>query len=132
MNGSREVHLLQRITLHLARTPEYPEGSATHGYEIIAPLDREGHLDGHAWREERAKCHVRRFWIGQPDRLGRLVHRAGGSHGATWAIDYDDGSDREEKGYHLDTHRFAEGEYVSIRDHAGEPIPFKVVALQRL
>lgn len=123
--------MLQRITLHLARTPEYPEGSATHGYEIVAPLDEGGHLDAHAWHNERARCHVRRFWPGEPDRVGRLVHRAGGSGGATWVIDYDGGSmnDREEEGYHLNTHRFVEGEYVSICHHGGEPIPYKVAAL---
>ena len=126
--------MLQRITLHLARTPEYPEGSATHGYEIVAPLDGSGHLDPHAWQEERARCHVRRFWASEPDRVGRLVHRPGGSGGATWVIDYDDTStgEREEEGYHLNTHRFVEGEYVSIRDHASEPIPFMVAALRHL
>jgi hypothetical protein len=125
--------LLQRITLHLARTHDFPEGSASRGYEIVAPLDGEGHLDAHAWREARAHCHARRFWAGEPDRVGRLVHKAGGPGGATWAIDYDDDGSlagNEEEGYHLNTHRFVEGEYVSIRDRVGEPVPFKVVALR--
>jgi hypothetical protein len=123
--------LLQRITLHLARTPEFPEGSATHGYEIVAPLDIDGHLDAEAWKLSRSHCHVRRFWAGAPDRLGHLVHRAGGAGGATWVIDYDDisASAPEERGYHLESHRFVEGEYVSIRDDEGEPIPFRVTAL---
>jgi hypothetical protein len=120
--------LLQRIKLHLARTPEYPEGSPSRGYEIIAPLDAQGHLDARAWHAERARCEVRRFWTGEPDRFGRLMHRPGGSGGATWTFDYGDrvGADAEEEGHHLNTHRFLEGEYVSIREHGGEPIPFKV------
>ena len=123
--------MLCHITLHLARTPEYPEGSASHGYEIVAPLNREGHLNANLWQKARRRCHVLRFWAGEPDRIGRLIHKAGGQGGATWVIDYDDNEpDAEEQGYHLNTHRFVEGEYVSIRDHrTGEPIPFKVVAL---
>jgi hypothetical protein len=129
---SQEDLVLQRITLHLARTPEFPDGSAARGYEIVAPLDRTGHLDPLAWHDNRARCQVRRFWSGEPDRIGHLVHKAGGSGGATWAIDYDDAAgDSEEQGYHLNTHRFVEGEYVSIRDHKGEPVPFKVWALHR-
>ena len=30
---------LKLIRLELARTKEYPEGSAAHGYEFTAPLD---------------------------------------------------------------------------------------------
>jgi hypothetical protein len=29
---AKESALLRHITLHLARTPEYPEGSASHGF----------------------------------------------------------------------------------------------------
>ncbi len=125
--------MLQRITLHLARTPEHPEGSAAHGYDIVAPLDAQGHLDAKTWRQERGRCQVRRFWAGEPDRFGVLMHRPGGSGGATWMIDYGDrlGEDAEEEGYHLNTHGFLAGEYVSIREHGGEPIPFKVTALRQ-
>jgi hypothetical protein len=127
----KEDQLLQRITLQLARTPEFPAGSPSHGYEIVAPLDRDGHLDKDAWHKSRGRCRVRRFWAGEPDRLGHLLHRAGGSGGATWTIDYDDisATDTEDQGYHLGTHRFVEGDYVSIRAHGREPMPFRVAAL---
>ncbi|MHB2210839.1 hypothetical protein [Methylobacterium sp. CM6257] len=108
---------LHRVTLTLARCPDHPDGSAGRGYEIVAPLGPDGHLDAALWREARDRCRVRRFWTGEPDRHGRLVHRAGGEGGATWLIDYDDRTtDDDEPGYRLGTHAFVEGEYVSIRE----------------
>jgi hypothetical protein len=87
----------------------------------VAPLGPDGRLDAALWREIRDHCRVRRFWIGERDRHGRLVHRAGGEGGATWLIDYDDRTDEDdETGYHLGMHAFVEGEYVSIRDAGDE------------
>src|SRR4051794_38579517 len=78
---------LHRVTLTLARCPEHPDGSSGRGYQIIAPLGPDGHLDVALWHETRDHCRVRRFWTGEPDCHGRLVHRAGGQGGATWLID---------------------------------------------
>src|SRR5688572_12012268 len=36
---------LQRIRLHLARSKDFPDGSARHGYEFVAPLGEDGHID---------------------------------------------------------------------------------------
>ncbi|ACA17976.1 conserved hypothetical protein [Methylobacterium sp. 4-46] len=115
--------MLSTITLTLARCPDFPEGSAGRGYEIVAPLDADGHLDAAQWQARRDHCRVRRFWTGEPDRHGRLIHRAGGSGGATWLIDYDDRSTQDdEPGYRLGSHRFVEGEYVSLRDAETEEL----------
>lgn len=109
--------MLRRVTLMLARCPEHPDGSAGRGYEVVAPLAPDGRLDAALWHETRDHCRVRRFWTGEPDRHGRLVHRAGGEGGATWLIDYDDRTQEDdEPGYRLGTHAFVEGEYVSIRE----------------
>lgn len=119
--------MLHTVSLRLARSHEHPEGSTRHGYEMIAPLDADGHLDAEEWRDARDRCRVRRLWAGEPDRHGRLVHRAGGAGGARWIIDYDDRSTADdEAGYRLDTHRFVKGEYVSIRDDDGELHTFLV------
>ncbi len=113
--------MLSLITLHLARSREHPDGSSRHGYEIVAPLGPDGHLDAALWRAIRDHCRVLRFWTGEPDRYGRLVHRAGGEGGATWLIDYDDRTtDDDEPGYRLGTHAFVVGEYVSIREAGDE------------
>ena len=65
---------LKTIRLELARNPDFPEGSAAHGYDLKAPLDMDGHLDAEAWRKQRADCRVRRFWAGADDRHGELIH----------------------------------------------------------
>lgn len=120
------------VTLHLARTPTYPDGSPGCGYEIHAPLDSRLHLDPKAWQRSRESCRVRRFWTGESDRYGWLVHKAGGSGGATWCIDYDDtSSTNDEPGFRLDGHRFAAGDYISIRNaEDGILLPFRVAILK--
>jgi hypothetical protein len=42
-------HVLKRIRLELARSKEFPMGSARHGYEFVAPLDSKGHIDPQLW-----------------------------------------------------------------------------------
>jgi hypothetical protein len=123
--------MLYRITLHLARSPAFPDGSARQGYEIVAPLDGERHLDAKAWLDQREACTVRRFWDGE-EREGMLLHRPGGADGATWLIDYDeDTSDDDEPGYRLNLHAFARGEYVTLTDHEGEHT-FRIVDVEPL
>jgi len=55
-------HTLKRIRLNLARSKQFPAGSARHGYEFVAPLDAAGHIDVELWRKHREHCGVRRFW----------------------------------------------------------------------
>jgi hypothetical protein len=123
--------MLYRVTLHLARSRSFPDGSSRHGYEILAPLDAEGRLDAAEWKHRRRSCRVRRFWAGEPARHGLLTHRPGGAGGATWLIDYDDAkATDDEAGYRLGSHRFAQDEYVSIRDDEGELHTFKIVSVE--
>src|SRR5690606_16108996 len=121
----------KRITLHLARSREFPQGSARHGYEIVAPLDAANHLDVEARRKNREACRVRRFWAGERTELGHLVHRAGGKGGSTWVFDYDAAApDDDEAGFRLGDHSWVPGEYVSIRDDEGEMHTFRVVNVE--
>jgi hypothetical protein len=123
-------HPLKRIRLNLARSKEFPDGSARHGYELIAPLDGSGHIDLALWRQNRDRCRVRRFWAGQ-EKAGRLVHRGGGRDHDQWVIDYDPTqSDDDEAGYRLGLHAFLPGEYVSISDSEGSSHTFKVVSVE--
>src|SRR5215216_1619216 len=69
-------HELKRIRLNLARSKEFPLGSARHGYEFVAPLDADGHIDPALWRAHRDHCGVRRFW-GNEEEFGKLVHKPG-------------------------------------------------------
>lgn len=119
-----------RIRLNLARSKEFPEGSKRHGYEFTAPLTPEGRLDAAAWAAHRTVCSARRFWEGESDETGHLVHKAGGARGATWIFDYDGAAeDDDEAGYRFGDHAFQIGEYVSIRDEDGAMHTFVVTSL---
>jgi hypothetical protein len=110
-------HTFKRIRLTIARSKDFPSGSAQHGYEFVAPLDGKGHIDPKLWEKHRDHCRVRRFWEGQDDRIGRLVHKPGGREHARWVFDYDRKRvDDDEAGYRFGAHVFAPGEYVTIND----------------
>lgn len=117
---------LKSIRLTLARDPEAPVGNDRCGYEFVAPLDADGHIDVDGWHKHRAACRVRRFWQGEDDEQGLLIH----TRGRTWAFHYDsDGQDDDEPGFKFDSHVFKPGEYVSIREHDGRMRTFKVAAI---
>ena len=123
-------HELKRIRLNLSRSKAFPAGSERHGYEFVAPLDANGHIDPVLWRKHREHCGVRRFWEGE-EEIGRLVHKPGGPEHARWVFDYDEtAEDDDEAGYRFGAHAFAPGEYVSIRDEDGEMHTFQVVTVQ--
>ena len=114
---------LKRIRLELARTADFPEGSSSHGYEFVAPLDLRGHLDSSEWPQAKGACTVRRFWNHEPDEHGALIHRRNGS----WAFSYAAGDADDEPIFRFDRHLFVEGEYVTVTEHDGVARPFRVV-----
>lgn len=114
---------LRLIRFELARTPEFPEGSNRHGYEFTAPLDEEGRLDLEEWKKYGEACTVRRFWSGEEDERGRLIHTRGG----LWAFSYRPGEDDDEPIFRFDRHVFKAGEYVSVTEHDGVARPFRIV-----
>ncbi len=123
-------HAFKRIRLNLARSKQFPAGSDRHGYEFVAPLDDDGHIDPTLWKEHRDHCRVRRFWDDEQE-IGRLVHKPGGSEHARWVFDYDNTTETDdEAGYRFATHAFVPGEYVSIRDEDEEMHTFRVVSVQ--
>lgn len=117
---------LKTIRLELARSPDFPEGSSQHGYELQAPLQADGHLDEAAWRsrDRAVPLPVRRFWAGEDDRTGELVHTR---HG--WAFSYEPGEDDDEAVFKLDRHLFRPGEYVTVTEPAGAAHTFRVVSV---
>jgi hypothetical protein len=124
-------HALKRIRLNLARSKEFPQGSTRHGYEFVAPLRPDGRIDAELWRKHRGHCGVRRFWEGEDDEVGRLVHKSGGAEHARWIFDYDEtAEDDDEAGYRFGDHAFRNGEYVSIRDEDGQMHTFQVVSVE--
>ncbi len=123
---------LKRIRLELARAKDFPNGSATHGYEFVAPLDDDSRIDPAAWQKNRERCHVQRFW-GDDEELGRLLHRPGGGEHVRWMFDYQGkAAYDDEAGYRFGAHSFRQGEYVSITDEAGDVHTFRVVSVMPL
>ena len=124
-------HTFKRIRLNLARSKEFPQGSSKRGYEFVAPLDANGHIDVALWKQHRDHCRVRRFWEGEDDELGHLVHRPGGPEHGRWVFDYNPKrADDDESGYRFGAHAFRVGEYVSIRDEDGEMHTFQVASVE--
>ena len=116
---------LKRIRLELARTPEYPEGSSEHGYEFVAPINPDDHIDAQAWKLVKGRCKVTRFWGPNDAETGILRHVGKG-----WRFDYDNRhNDDDEPFFKLDQHALRPGSYVSITEHDGVQRPFKVVAV---
>lgn len=111
---------LKRISLTLARSKDFPNGSSQIGYDLIAPLDSNGHIDLPAWKKHRAACSVRHFSPAQDDKTGVLVHKAGGAEHGRWVLDYNVArDDDDEAGFLFGHHAFLPGEYVSITDAEG-------------
>ncbi len=79
---------LRKVTLNAARSKEFPEGSIRHGYDFVAPLTGDGHIDLGAWKQHRGECFAHRFWGNEPAMRGLLVHHAGGRGGSTWAFEW--------------------------------------------
>jgi hypothetical protein len=123
-------HAFKRIRLHLARSKDFPSGSSRHGYELVAPLDAQGHIDAVLWKAHRDRCRVRRFWGSEGDQLGVLTHKPGGDEHARWIFDYDQSRvDDDEVGYRFGAHRFAAGEYLTLRDQDVDHT-FRIVSVE--
>ena len=117
---------LMTIRLELARQPGFPEGSQAHGYEFVAPLTADGHLDAAHWRENAKACTVRRFWGQEAEQHGRRVH-----HGRNWAFDYDFADDDDDEPvFKLDRHAISEGEYLSVTEHDGRQMTFRIASVR--
>ena len=117
---------LRKIRLELARTKDFPEGSANCGYEFTAPLKADGHLAPDDWKKNRDACKVRRFWQREDDEQGVLVH----GRAARWTSSYAEGDEDDEPIFKFDRHVIKEGEYISITEHDGVNRPFRIVSVR--
>lgn len=114
---------LMTIRLELGRTADAPRGDAQHGYEFVAPLNSDGHLDAAEWTANKDRCGVRSFRPGQSERRGMLRHVGRG-----WRFDYIPGrTDDDEPLFKLDRHVIAPGLYVTITEEDGVGRPFRIV-----
>ena len=120
---------LKTIRLALARDKEFPDGATNRGYIFKAPLTADGSLDQAAWSKLKQQCSVERFWPGEPDETGHLVH----TRGNAWVFHYDTMTKTEKAEapiFKFDRHHFVEGEYVSITEHDGTQRTFRVLSVR--
>jgi len=116
---------LKTIRLELGRTARWPDGNPDCGYEFKAPLDAAGHIDAEAWRGHRHASTVRRFWQGEDDENGHLIH----TRHRTWAFSYEPGEEDDTPFFRFESHAFIPGEYVTITEHSDEPTTFRVASV---
>jgi hypothetical protein len=115
----------KHIRFELARTREFPDGSASRCYLVRLPLDEEGLIDEEAISTAPARATVRRFWSNEADMSGYVIRTPGG-----WAFSYRPGEDDDESVFHLETHPIRLGEYVTLTEPDGERLPFRVASLK--
>jgi hypothetical protein len=112
-----------RVRLQVARSREFPTGSTRHGYEMTMPLKPDGRIDEKTLRAAPELATVHRFWEGEGDAVGQIVHERG-----RWLISYEPGGPENEPLHRFAEHQFREGEYVSVREGAGAEHAFTVVS----
>jgi len=113
------------VRLELARTPEFPQGSASRAYMLRVPLDDDGAIDGAALARCPQMATVRRFWPNEPDQTGHLIR-----HGRAWVFSYAVGDEDDERLYRLEDHPLRIGDYVTLTEPDGSRFPFRVVRSQ--
>lgn len=114
------------IRLELARTKEFPEGSASRAYLLRIPLDDQGLIEERSLRAAPARATVRRFWPNEPDMSGHVIRTPSG-----WALCYRIGEAHEEAIFHLEMHPLRLGEYVTLTEPGGETSSFRVASIRQ-
>ena len=117
----------QSIRLELARTPDFPEGSASRAYLLHLPLDDRGLIDEQQRKALPGRATVRRYWPNQPDLSGYVIKRKGG-----WAFSYVPGEADDEVIFHLENHPIRLGEYLTLTEPDGSRLPFRVTSMKEL
>jgi hypothetical protein len=115
------------IRLELARTPEFPDGSAERGYQLHLPMRPDGLIDEAAHSSDRARATAFRFWPDERDLKGYVIRTARG-----WAISYALGESDDQGVFHLETHPLKLGNYLTITEADGTTWPFRIAAIEPL
>lgn len=114
-----------RVRLELARSHEFPEGSPRHGYLVVLPLDARGRIDEATYRGAPELCTLHRFWEGEGDAVGQVVHRGP----RRWVFAYHADRADDEPVPHLSEHVFRVGEYLAVREADGKEHALRIVSV---
>ncbi|HEX8193677.1 MAG TPA: hypothetical protein VF552_12340 [Allosphingosinicella sp.] len=114
------------VRLELARSRDFPKGSASRAYLLRLPLDDSGAIDATALGHEPGHATVRRFWPNERDRSGRIVATPEG-----WAVRYDPGDADGDSLYRLETETVRLGGEIRVTEPDGRLLPFRVASLRK-
>ena len=117
----------QSIRLELARTPDFPRGSASRAYLLHLPLNDRGLIDEPSRELCPGRATVRRFWPNEADLSGYVIRRNDG-----WAFSYMPGEEDDEPIFHLENHPIRLGEYLTLTEPDGRRLPFRVASVKDL
>lgn len=117
----------KQIRLALARTPEYPNGSSEHAYELVLPVRNDGMVDMAAFEQMPGRATVQRLWPDQGTLRGAILRRIGG-----FAFSYEPGDADDEEIYHLEDHCLQLGEYITLTEPDGDRLAYQIVSVRVL
>ena len=116
-----------RIRLDLARTADFPQGSAGISYLLDLPLNEDGRIDVNRVRKEPERARVLRSLPNAPDLTGYVLRAPSG-----WVFSYAPGERDDENVFHLETHAIRPGEYLTLTESDGRQLPLRVASVQPL
>ena len=115
------------VTLVLASGPGRPEGDPEMRYELDVALDPAGHLDPAAWLADPAPWPARRYWPGQGERRGEVLHDPDGG----WTLRFFRTESQAPDAPISDVVGVASlmrpGEYVTIKEPDGQAYDYRIV-----
>ncbi len=114
------------IRLELARTADFPAGSAGRAYLLRLPLAEDGAIDEAEVRTHPARATARRFWPNQPDLAGSVVQTPQG-----WALSWE-GIPLDPRPLGSEPPAFQEGRSVILTEPDGSRLPFRVARVSQL
>lgn len=114
------------IRLELARTNDFPNGSASRAYVMRVPLAADGRIDEQAVVGAPEQATVRRMWPSQPDLSGHLVRM-----GESWAFLAGRRGRQQKIWSEFGCEPISEGGLLTLREN-GQELPFRVAKLSSL
>jgi len=109
------------VRLELARTRDFPNGSAGRAYLLRLPINEQGLLDEEKYAEHPEHATVRRYWPNEPDRNGYLIRKRDG-----WTFSFDTDENDDEPRLQIGSKAIRLGESITIKEADGTRLPFRV------
>jgi len=109
------------VRLELAETAGFPEGSAARAYIVHLPLSDVGTIDASALLRAPTSALIRRYWPNEADLLGFVSASDRG-----WTFSCRIGPEDDERIFDMSANRIKRGEYLTIREHDGSELMFRV------